>query len=177
LKRRDPGISTIKCVLALIAFSMVLDFIYEAILYRAQLWNWIGLPNHFLIFAGAHKYPCVEYLAGIVWFVVFTFIRFTRNDRGQRLHERGLDHFTPTKRFAISQLALCGLFALGTINATIMLWIPGLYSGPPTAVLPQHVINDMCDSPGHAPTRYGPCPGAPGFRLPLRDATLSGPNP
>lgn len=176
LKDRQPGISNARCIAVLVVFAAALDLVYEGALYQANLWTWIGLPNQFLILGGAHKYPWIEYVTGIIWFVVYTLIRYHVDDKGRRLHERGLEAYSPRRRFAISQVALIALFHVGVVVATIPLWIVGFYSGPPLARLPGHAVNGLCDAPGISGTRYGPCPGTPGFRLPLRGG-LPGENP
>jgi hypothetical protein len=33
---------------------------------------------------------------------------------------------------------------------------------------PSHLVNDVCNAPGITGTRYGTCPGDPGFRMPGR---------
>jgi len=39
---------------------------------------------------------------------------------------------------------------------------------------PRELVNDMCDVGQTTGTRYGPCPGTPGFRMPV---SLPGPAP
>jgi hypothetical protein len=92
-----------------------------------------------------------------------------RDDKGHTLVERGLERHSPRMAKAITMMALytCFQFAI---------WIPG---GVPSTIMsfyqdgwakmPAHLVNDVCDVPGVASgTRYGPCPGSPGFRMPVR---------
>ena len=43
--------------------------------------------------------------------------------------------------------------------------------------LPAYIINGVCDAPGVHGTRYGACPGSPGFRMPGRTTHLPGRSP
>lgn len=63
--------------------------------------------------------------------------------------------------------------AVTTVQAIVVLgW--GVMTAPftlhssPYPDLPRHLVNGLCDAPGTTGTDYGPCPGSPGFRLPMR---------
>ena len=47
-------------------------------------------------------------------------------------------------------------------------------AAPFPAEFPRHLVNGLCDVGDTTGTRYGPCPGSPGFKVPL---TLPGPAP
>jgi hypothetical protein len=58
------------------------------------------------------------------------------------------------------------------LAGNVVINLGGLYADPYPS-MPKSFVNGMCDTPGAGPlvrggTRYGPCPGAPGFRMPVR---------
>ena len=61
---------------------------------------------------------------------------------------------------------------LGGAVANVVV-ITGWY-GSQWREMPSYVVNDVCDAPGITGTRYGPCPGSPGFRMPTRLTGLPG---
>lgn len=91
-----------------------------------------------------------------------------RDDKGQRIVERGLDRHSPRRRNAVTLMALYTCVQFAT-------WVPG--SLPVAALsffqdgwpkMPAYFVNGVCDAPGFQGTRYGPCPGSPGYRMPGR---------
>jgi hypothetical protein len=61
--------------------------------------------------------------------------------------------------YTIVQIAIWGF-------ASMPYWVLGVHQHqwPPE---PRQLVNGMCNAPGVTGTRYGPCPGSPGFRMPV----------
>ena len=175
LRARFPHLSTAQVVLVIFAVGLAIDVTWESASVGIGLWNYTLSPALHLGKAGA-RFPLVEALAGGVWFATFIVIRNFKDDRGRSFLERGLDHHRPRTRSAITLLAMYGLFQF-------VMWVPGnlpqalaSFYQPRWPRMPAHIVNDACDAPGVSGTRYGPCPGSPGFRMPGR-RSLPGASP
>jgi hypothetical protein len=72
-------------------------------------------------------------------------------------------------------LGLVASLQLITLVAAAFYWMMGVYADPPRRALPAHIVQGTCDRDGFENTRYGPCPGSPGFRAPIRQ--MEGDNP
>jgi hypothetical protein len=164
-RRRWPGISRLRLVGIAIGLTLGIDFALEAPPILLHLWAYPGQPTALTIpFGGGTGYPLVEGVAFAIAIGGMAAIRFFRDDRGRSVVERGLDRLRSVHlRSLISVLALTGAMqgALIGLNAADAAF--GLYSSPyPT--IPAHVLNGLCG----AATTYGPCPGSPGYRMPIR---------
>jgi hypothetical protein len=124
---------------------------------------------------GAQYNMVILFQSAICTTAMIAFYYF-RNDKGQRFVERGLDHYPPRRRKLITLLGVYTCLQLATwIPGTIPVAVLSLYQdGWPK--LPAYLVNDLCDAPGVTDTRYGPCPGSPGFRMPGRHS-LPGESP
>lgn len=168
-RNRWPGMTTRKLIGIVILAGFIIDFILEvAVLLPLHLWTypspeWMSLPvGH------GFRYPFLEPIAAGGWFALMIAVRVFKDDRGQSLVERGLDRHPPLLRKAISLIALYAYMQLAIIavgNAPLMLYGPYETQWPK---LPAHIVNGLCDAPGVHGTRYGPCPGSAGYRMPGR---------
>ena len=177
MRRRWPGMSTLG-VFGLAALGgIIIDISFELPMYLLRLWAYPGSPDELAIMGGrATKFPRVEVLAAAMVFMGVALLRWHRDDHGRAIVERGLEGRSARRATAISVLA-----AIGIVNSLLFVgdvseMIVGFYSDPYPKGIPAHLVNGMCDAPGVTGTRYGPCPGSPGFRLPIR-GSLPGPAP
>ncbi len=138
------------------AISVVITGVAYA-LFKALRLMWapgydMGLPGHELI---------VMALGGAVVFWAVGVVRHFRDDNGRTIVDRPKQ---PWMRLLVAA-GLCQLIVFVS-------WAPsgplGLFSVPYPADMPKHLINNYCDLPGGpATSQYGPCPGSPGFKLPI----------
>ncbi len=55
----------------------------------------------------------------------------------------------------------------------LLVQIPaGLHSSPYPAGYPKHLINNLCNVRPNMNTAYGPCPGSPGFTMPVNNTFI-----
>ena len=175
-RRRWPDLSTAKLVAGTVVAGAVVDIALEAPMVGFRLWNYTGAgPGWLSIFGRNHRFPLAEVVAGAMIFATLALIRFMKDDQGRTVVERGLDHLPPRRRTLLSLLALTGVTNLLLAIATVMVVVTGPYADP-YPKMPDHLVNGLCDAPGwEGRTRYGPCPGSPGYRAPIR--TLPGDRP
>jgi hypothetical protein len=164
---RIPGASLAKGLLFLAVFAIVADLLIDGIASQLNLWN-LFIPSGVSIGTAARPFPFTLPLSAILFFGAPTLARYSRDDRGRTMFERGLDHLRPRTHKALSFLALVGYMQL-MVAVTILLTIAplGLYANRSPAY-PAYIINGQCDiGPFHG-SAYGPCPGTPDFSAPLR---------
>jgi|SRR5581483_5090707 len=174
-RTRFPGLSTAKTVLLMGLWGALADLLLEGPAVLFHLWNYYGTPDSLAIFGGVRKFPLAQLLAGAIIFGALSLARASKDDRGDTAFERGLAHLRPGRRAAVSLLAtvafLQSLLVIGDLHAILL----GPYSSPWPKSAPRHIVNGLCDAGGFEGTRYGPCPGSPGYKAPIRH--LPGPNP
>ena len=174
IQRRHPDISRRRLLVVIGLFGIACDMILEIPLLALHLIGFLSFPSRLTLF-GELRYPLPVMLSMGPFFSTLVALRNFKDDRGRTLFERGLDHLGPRPRIAVSFFALTGFLML-TVNAlNLVVAIPSGFYADPKPGLPAHLINGMCDRSGFENTRYGPCPGAPGYRAPIR--TLPGPPP
>jgi hypothetical protein len=171
--RRWPELSTAQLVVGGMLLMMILDIALELPAIALRMWSYPGLPNALSIFGDSStKLPLVEVVAFGVVIGGFAALRYCKNDRGETIIERGSQRATPSRsRHVVTLLALVGFMNGGILLLNGSLAFFGLYATQ-YKPLPAYIVNDMCGPE----TRYGPCPGDPGYRMPLR-GSLSGPKP
>lgn len=165
VRRRFPHWRAGRALALAVVVALVCDILLELPMFLGNLWSNQGAPRIGLFADRGALYPVTEMLFATLIFTGFGALRYFRNDRGETLVERGLTG-SHRRRAWISQLALIGVINAMWMGLTLGYTVAGLYSGPWRAMKPW-VNNAVCDSPGVTGTRYGPCPGSPGFRLPL----------
>jgi hypothetical protein len=155
--------------------SAAVDVLVEAPVIALGLWtytepSWMSIP-----FGKAMRYPLAEAIAGGCYFSMCASVRIFKDDHGRTIVERGVDHLSPARRAVVSLLALYTIFQF-------VVWIPAnvpvIVLGPYQEQwprLPRWEVNDVCDAPGITGTRYGLCPGSPGYKMPIRGQSRLGP--
>lgn len=176
LRHRFPRVSKLELLAFTYVFGWLLGFALEAPMFLFNLWGLPGAPADLSFFSNDHRFAWAEYVTTAIVFTTFAAVRFFRDDKGQTITERGLDGLKPVARSVVSILATVAVFAM-SMWALLLVQIPaGLHSSPYPASYPAHLINGLCDIPGdpHSSQRsvYGPCPGSPGFRMPVKNSFL-----
>jgi hypothetical protein len=167
-RQRWPDISVARLVGFVFVLGMLADVALETPMYLLRLWSFPGAPDSGSVFAGSgRKYPWIEVVVAGGTFALLACVRYFRDDKGRSVVERGSDHLATRVRSILSVLALVGLLNSVWLFGGVVEAIVGLYSSPYRA-MPAHIVNGMCDAPGITGTRYGPCPGSPGYRIPIR---------
>jgi hypothetical protein len=169
MRSRWPGLSTFQLVGLTVLASGIVCVTLEGPMFLLHLWALPGAPSEFAIFGGDARFPYAEYLTTTMVYSLLGVLRYFRNDKGQSLVERGLDHLPRFRRTATSTLATIA-YLNGSLIALILLQIPTGMHAAPYPDYPAHLVNGLCNAGPFHDTRYGPCPGAPGFRIPTDDA-------
>jgi hypothetical protein len=175
LRRGRPTMSTARLFGVVIGIAAVLS-LGETILVALDIWSYTG-PRAMSIGLGhGGQYNLFVWFQTSAFFGLISALYFFRNDKGQTVVERGLERYTPRRRNSVTLLALYA-------TVQFVAWVPG--SVPLATVsffqdgwakMPRYLVNDVCDAPGVEGTRYGPCPGSPGYRMPGRHS-LPGTSP
>jgi hypothetical protein len=174
-RRRWPGLSFARLLGLTLLAGAAIDVIFELPMFKLRMWAYPGTPDVGIFPHGATKFPLVEIaVAGLV-FGGLAALRFFKDDRGRNVLERGAAHLKPRLRGPASVLALVAVTNVAFFTAGVVEMAVGLYAAP-YKKMPAHLVNGLCDAPGFTGTRYGPCPGSPGYRIPLR-GELEGSNP
>jgi hypothetical protein len=176
IQARFPQISNVLLLSFAYVYGLILSVFLEAPTFLSNLWGLPGAPARFSLFADAQRYAWAEYLTTGIVFTTFAAVRYFKNDKGETLLERGLEAYRPAVRGAVTGLATIAVFAM-SMWALLLVQIPaGLHSSPYPRDYPAHLINGLCNIPGNPnsrePTAYGPCPGSPGFRMPVENTFM-----
>lgn len=177
---RWPGISTPKLMGVVLLSTVIFDLILEpGTVMQFELWSYTGSPANSLSLGNGVRYAFVEILCGGICIGLFVSLRLFTDDRGRTICERGLERYSLRRQRLITFGALYGIFQfLAFVVAGVPFWFvgPGPYADS-WEKLPAHLVNGVCDAPGNVPgTRFGPCPGSPGYRMPGRHS-LPGESP
>ena len=177
IRSRWPDLSKAKLVLLCFAIGIGFDVALEFSAIAMGLWTYFSPDNFSIVIngGGGNRYALSELISGGIWWSLVCMVRVFKDDKGLSFVERGLSHLSHRRQVLTTQLALIGFINLTVWTvATLPLVAYGPYMDP-IKPLPRHLVNDICNTPGVEHTRYGTCPGTPGFRMPMR--TLSGESP
>lgn len=172
LRRRRPKTSNLALIAFGFGYGWILAFALEAPAFLTNLWGLPGAPATLSFFGNDQRFAWPEYLTTAIVFTTFASVRYFQNDKGQTIGERGLEGLGAGMRLTVSTLATIAMFSM-SMWALLLIQIPGgFHSSPYPPGYPAHQINGLCDIPGGKsgtePTAYGPCPGSPGFRMPVK---------
>jgi hypothetical protein len=168
LRRRWPSMTTFRLVALTFLGAGLICVALEGPMFLLHLWALPGAPGDFALFDDAHRFAWAEYLTTTMVFGLLGVLRYFRNDRGQTLVERNLGHLTPGRRTLTSVFATIAYMNGALILLVLIQILPGMHASPYPREYPAHLVNGLCDAGPFTDTRYGPCPGSPGFRIPLR---------
>ncbi len=175
-RRRRPGASNLSVLGVGSLAGFLLGMILEAPMFLMHLWSLPGAPAAFSMFGNNHRYAAVEYLTTGFVFAGWGAVRWFRDDSGRAFTERGFDRLAPGRRTAASLLATVGWCCALLLGLQLIVNLFAFRADPYPAGFPRHLVNGMCDVGATTGTRYGPCPGSDGFRLPT-PGTLGGSAP
>jgi hypothetical protein len=111
------------------------------------------------LFDNAHRYSAVEFLTTGMVFAGWAGVRYFKDDQGRAFTERGVGRTG-------SVLAMVGWCASLLIVLQLIVTLFAFHASPYPAQFPRHLVNGMCNVGATQGTRYGPCPGSPGFHMP-----------
>ncbi|HVW34338.1 MAG TPA: spirocyclase AveC family protein [Acidimicrobiia bacterium] len=171
LRRRWPNLGPATLVGLAVLAGAAVDVAFELPMFLLRTWAYPGTPDAGLFPHRATKFPLVEIVVAGVVFGGLAALRFFRDDRGRTVLERRAGALPGRWRAPATALALVAVTNGAFLTAGMVEMAVGLYAAP-YRPMPAHLVNGLC-GPG---TRYGACPGSPGYRLPLR-GDLRGPNP
>lgn len=101
-------------------------------------------------------------LSGGVVFWGLACLRYYRTSDGRALFEIGSRSRPTSVLAAIAAVQLIVVIGWGVMT------VPFTPHASAYPELPAHLVNGVCDIPGASGSTYGPCPGSPGFRLPVK---------
>lgn len=174
MRSRWPGLTTFQLVALTFAAAGAICVALEGPMFLLHLWGLPGAPAEFALFGDAHRFAYAEYLTTTLVFGMLGVLRYFRNDRGQSIVERNLGHLTPGRRTLTSVFATIAYMNSALILLILCQIIPGMHAAPYPKEYPAHLVNGLCDAGPFHGTRYGPCPGSPGFRIPLHGLLPAG---
>ncbi|HEY1652661.1 MAG TPA: spirocyclase AveC family protein [Acidimicrobiales bacterium] len=173
VRRRWPEISIQKQAGLVFLGAFLIDVAWEVPAVSLGLWTYQGGPSLHL---GAYRLALSEVFGAIMYIGLVSVVWIFRDDKGRSLVERGLEHHTPRARKGITFFALYGFVQLAAvIPVAPPFWFTGMYQGT-WQKMPPYIVNDGCNAPGITGTRYGICPGDPGYTRP-GPGDLPGKNP
>lgn len=161
--------------LFLVAFALgwAADVLISLPLAIEHLWAFPGTPN-LVIFGtdinkvgGSAGYPLVTEgaLTGLLFAILATVRR--HNQEGHTFLEVGQVQLPQLFRVPFKVLILVGIMFTSVLLIEGTQWIAGLHSAVYPKLEPS-LVNGICTPPGGVETKYGPCPGTPGYKIPLR---------
>jgi hypothetical protein len=165
VSRRRPGLAQRYVLGVALTVALILDILLELPMFLFDLWSNQGAPRIGLFAHSGRLYPATEMAIAVGVFGTLGALRYYKNDRGETFVERGLTRHSSKAQTWISTLAMIGMLNLMFIVGAVI-WTGGGYFSGPWKEMKPWVSVGVCDSPGVTGTRYGPCPGSPGFTPP-----------
>jgi Spirocyclase AveC-like len=165
-KSRWPGLSVAGCIGLMILGLTIVDSVIEIALLRSGVYAYPGSIRALTLFAGeTYQFPLTEgFFFGGLGLGAIAVLKFFRNDKGQTLAERGIEHLRvgDFSRQWIKFLAIFG-FCHGMFALLYMVpnqWL-ATHSDPFPHGYPSYMLNGMCVSG----EKRNECPG-PGVAMP-----------
>ena len=153
---------------ALVAVAFVVSGIVTALAFNVfRAFDLMDAPGYRLAILGDSLSVFFFYSGGLVFGAVAC-LRFFADDHGRIVTQRGLETIAPRRRGAVGLLATMAACQLIVVLGWGLMTVPASLYASPYPETPKHLINGLCDAPGVSGTSYGPCPGSPGFRVPIK---------
>jgi len=170
LRRAYPGISDVRLVAVGLLGALAVGSLISMTFVLPHLWAGPGM-GPMILSTHSYRWSFAEFAYVGTWSTVICALRYFVDDRGLPLTERGFEHLPPFRRDLAGVLATTAWCSLAVIVLSMVVTVSGLYARPYPTGYPAHLPNVVCQIPGDPDTAgnaYGPCPGSPGFRIPLR---------
>jgi hypothetical protein len=164
--RRWPGISKARLIAVAFVSASLIGTALSLTMTLTHLWGDPGMP--IAILGGEYHYSLLQFLYIGAWSATLASLRFFVNKRGERVTERGLEGLPARSRTVVALLATIAACNLSVIVWSAPITLMGIKTGEYPADYPPSLSNVYCDTPGRTGTAYGPCPGSPGFTIPIR---------
>jgi hypothetical protein len=172
LRRRHPDWSNAKLIVIVIVCGCGIALFEPLLMIPLHLWSYPGFRWSFTINGGRYA-PFPELIGLGLYFGLLCSLHIFRDDRGNRLVERGLERYSPKVRVAITLLAMYTVFQIVMwVFGNGQLW-PQAFHQKPWDNIPAYLNNGLCNTPSVPKTRYGPCPGSAGYRIPVNESDLT----
>lgn len=163
---RWPGMSKLQLVAATFVAGMFLDILLEGPIVLFKLWIYPGWPLSFTG-GGLHRFPFFELIIASILWTGLACVRFFRDDQGRTIVDRGTESLRPRIRGMVAFLGIVGAANLCAFASNTILMVHGPFMER-YGNMPDWNRNEMCDSGSYRGTAYGPCPGQPGYRIPVK---------
>jgi Spirocyclase AveC-like len=178
VRRWRPSLTTPQLI-GIVMLTTHLVVASEPLMIYLHLWSYTGSPLTINVAGDAWGYPIIPEIFCFGLFLgIPASVRIFKDDMGRTFLERDLSGYSPRtgKLILFMSLYFIFQFTMGFI-ANMLLWPLGFYQHQWEGV-PIYLNTGVCDEPGIITgTRYGPCPGSPGFRMPLRGSIPSSKSP
>ena len=170
IRRRWPLLSAAKIFCFLVVLGWIVVLAEPVAVIPASLWAYPGTPLGIQVGSEAHlMYPLPELPIFGTLFGILTSLRLFKDDQGLTFVERGLSQYSAPARKGITFLAMYTVFQFACWPIANLPLLPMALLQHPWAELPAHMNNGLCDQASVGKTLYGPCPGSPGYRMPVQE--------
>ncbi|HET6152607.1 MAG TPA: spirocyclase AveC family protein [Marmoricola sp.] len=170
LRRRRPDWSNARLLGAGLLGALVIGSLISMAFVLPHLWAGPGM-GPMIIHTAHYRWSFAEFAYIGTWSTTICALRFFVDTDGLTLTERGLAQLPRWRRNVVAVLATTAWCSLAVIMLSALVAVSGLFATPYPTGYPAHLPNVVCRIPGDpdtAASEYGPCPGSPGFRIPLR---------
>lgn len=169
VRRRYPGISTVRLLVVGLAMSLVVGAAISWTFIAPHLWAGPGM-GAMIVDTSSYSWSVAEFLYVGTWSATVCALRFFVDDQGRSLAERGLEAMPPWRQAVVGTMAMTTWCSVAVIVYSSVVAFTGFHANAYPEDYPEHLPNVVCDIPGSAVAQgseFGPCPGSPGYRVPL----------
>lgn len=117
LRARFPRWSSLSCFSALYVICLGLDFAFEMLILRTQIYVYPVAPRGGSLWAGSlYQYPVQSMVSGAAVLTALTALRWTRDEHGRSFVERGVHLLRPRLRTPAATLAVLGYASIAVVG-------------------------------------------------------------